>query len=1229
MKKCLVPFIIWLALGAIGPSSWDFATGRLAAQGGPNPPGPRPEINPPTITGESRSELFTPGTNITLEVNAEGEGRLVYQWFFNGAILRNERNRELNIPDFGPGDVGTYFAVVGNAGGFTRSNNMNISLRREGSTGVGFAWGAQFNPVRAGFHRPNAVVSDPDGNVYVVGEAPNESGNADFLIVKYNRNGAEEWSRFVDPSEGSDDEAIAVAIHPTGNIIVAGTANRRNGGNGLPQVIVLSLSPSNELNWLEQLSSEEFRASEAGELALAPNGDILVTGTGLANSADIITGRFNGNGRQLWVASFDGGEGNRDTGASIATDSAGNALVVGTSRLEVSGDDIIGIFYNPRGTEIWQRRHSGDDDEDDQGAKALFDSRNRAVIVGAIHSKSTALDFFAARHSPSGNEQFTQTETSRGRINDIPVDAAIDSSNAILITGNSFRKKPGTEGMLVKFDAQSNIEWARSIPATGEPGDQINDLVLPGDNGPVIAGGKMNPPFGVDLYSAKFNSSGEPGGFDTRTNLIEGVPVFDTATAITIDPRGDIILAGITSPGGSITSPGTDTFLVTIKLQVTPPRRNNLPSIQIVSPIAGQRFEFDQTVDIFVTANDQDGPVEQVEILVGNERIGTFTSAPFSTTWVVDTTDPVMITARVTDSDGAVITAATPIEISVTDIRPEIIAFPSDQSVAPGATLNLVAEVTGRTPLRFRWTQNKQPIRDADGPTLTIENFDSRNAGQYELTVQNVAGIDKSGSITVELDVPSVTAGDNFADRLSLGGESGRVKASTIGATREPGEPVHANKRGSSSVWFSFVPEAPGLVDISTLGANFDTLLAVYTGTGFDNLVSVDSDEDGGGFLTSSVRFRATGGEEYIIVVDGFNQQQGTAILTWNLDRTVTIEPPRFTINPNEVVARRGSQSTFTASFRGPRPPGVELQWIFNGEPIEGATSNQLVVNDIQPRDAGKYWVRARVANIEVNSERATLALAARRAVNALVVPEVKIENKFADIFFSFAGPNAQGLQQQRRRPIPLAASLATGFSGAQIFNTFGAVKEIGEPDHCDVPGGASQWFAYQPPIDGTVFMSTDGSDFDTVMAVYTTASSDFSSLEEVACDNDSGLDGFDSALSFEATANTIYYVAVDGVEAATGVVELSYAMDLPLELVLDAGGGLSFDTGDSSNTVSQFIYTITAPQNVDFVIEASADMINWTTVITTQVGEDGTYQFREDEFDLGTGERYFRVYYP
>ena len=49
-----------------------------------------------------------------------------------------------------------------------------------------------------------------------------------------------------------------------------------------------------------------------------------------------------------------------------------------------------------------------------------------------------------------------------------------------------------------------------------------------------------------------------------------------------------------------------------------------------------------------------------------------------------------------------------------------------------------------------------------------------------------------------------------------------------------------------------------------------------------------------------------------------------------------------------------------------------------------------------------------------------------------------------------------------------------------------GATAELDEPDHAGVPSATSVWWQFTAPEDGDVTLTTRGSDFDTVLAVYT-----------------------------------------------------------------------------------------------------------------------------------------------
>ena len=87
---------------------------------------------------------------------------------------------------------------------------------------------------------------------------------------------------------------------------------------------------------------------------------------------------------------------------------------------------------------------------------------------------------------------------------------------------------------------------------------------------------------------------------------------------------------------------------------------------------------------------------------------------------------------------------------------------------------------------------------------------------------------------------------------------------------------------------------------------------------------------------------------------------------------------------------------------------------------------------------------------------------------------------------------------------------------------TFGATLQAAEPQPCGL-AGSTVWYVYTPAKDGTLRADTNGSTFDTVLAVYTGASID--ALSQVVC-NDDDTD-LRSRLSFDAIAGKTYYFQI------------------------------------------------------------------------------------------------------
>ena len=100
------------------------------------------------------------------------------------------------------------------------------------------------------------------------------------------------------------------------------------------------------------------------------------------------------------------------------------------------------------------------------------------------------------------------------------------------------------------------------------------------------------------------------------------------------------------------------------------------------------------------------------------------------------------------------------------------------------------------------------------------------------------------------------------------------------------------------------------------------------------------------------------------------------------------------------------------------------------------------------------------------------------------------------------------------------------------------ATKESSEPNHAGNPGGKSVWWSWTAPESGKILATTDGSSFDTLLAVYT--GSALTGLVEITSNNDSPAVGTASRSTFTAVAGTTYTLAVDGLNGASGSIILS-----------------------------------------------------------------------------------------
>ncbi len=181
--------------------------------------------------------------------------------------------------------------------------------------------------------------------------------------------------------------------------------------------------------------------------------------------------------------------------------------------------------------------------------------------------------------------------------------------------------------------------------------------------------------------------------------------------------------------------------------------------------------------------------------------------------------------------------------------------------------------------------------------------------------------------LEVRYDAPE-PPNDHFVNAELLEGTAGEVRADIRSATWQFEEPYHAGSGPGASVWYAYTPSKDGILNLAIQRADFDTLLAVYTGERVSALQQVAFNDDAEvGQRKSAITQAVLAGVRYSIAVSGLSGEIGVADLSYAFTPkavfTVTVESgAEGSITPESGVFGAGAKLTFLAK------PNVHFRFV-------------------------------------------------------------------------------------------------------------------------------------------------------------------------------------------------------------------------------------------------------------------------------------------------------------
>ena len=182
--------------------------------------------------------------------------------------------------------------------------------------------------------------------MYVTGYTTVRNGaytKKDYLTIKYNSTGVQQWTATYNGPANQDDAAVGLGLDQTGNAYVTGTSFAGRDPVGEEDYLTIKYNSAGVQQWTARYNGPVSEPDRATAIAVDKAGNSFVTGYSQGVGLDIATVKYNASGTQQWVARYDGPAHSSDIAYSIALDNAGNVYVAGGDQAIIYNTDFCTI----------------------------------------------------------------------------------------------------------------------------------------------------------------------------------------------------------------------------------------------------------------------------------------------------------------------------------------------------------------------------------------------------------------------------------------------------------------------------------------------------------------------------------------------------------------------------------------------------------------------------------------------------------------------------------------------------------------------------------------------------------------------------------------------------------------------------------------------------------------------------------------------------------------------
>jgi uncharacterized delta-60 repeat protein len=373
---------------------------------------------------------------ITVKYNSDG----ILQWIrtYNGTVNGGDYSFAVTV------DASDNVYVTGRSdrGSPTLSDMTTVKYNPAGV----LQWAVHYNGPGNSLDEGLAIATDVN-YIYVTGRSYGIGTDQDMVLVKYDNNGNQLWAQRYNGTANSTDISRSVALDASGNAYICGSSYGVASGTDF---MIIKYDASGTEQWVKRINGSGNIWDGAEAIKTDDAGNVIAAGYVFTGNYEYYTVKYNSSGVLQWSKIFNGSGNGNDLAHSLAIDPAGNVYVGGQSTGSSLNYDYALIKYNSSGAQQWVQTYNSPANGSDEAYSVMLDPSGNVYIGGGSATISNGMDFVLIKYNPLGVQQWIETYNGTGNGNDYIRSIAIDNSN-IYVTGESLGSGTNLDFATVKY----------------------------------------------------------------------------------------------------------------------------------------------------------------------------------------------------------------------------------------------------------------------------------------------------------------------------------------------------------------------------------------------------------------------------------------------------------------------------------------------------------------------------------------------------------------------------------------------------------------------------------------------------------------------------------------------------------------------------------------------------------------------------------------------------------